>query len=73
MKWKQFFATLSDAQRREAAAALRSMETPQQETERLRVDVKNQKRAVEKLRVNEARRQAEDYAAQRNRQTGGAL
>jgi hypothetical protein len=75
MKWNEFFGTLSDEQRNAARAALRSanQETPQQEADRLRAEVETKKRAIGRLRVDEARSEAERFAEQRNRAAGGAL
>lgn len=70
MQWEDLVRNLNDTQRREMSAALRSMETPQQEAERLRGEVATSKRTLENLRVSEARRQAEEYAAERNRARG---
>lgn len=81
MRWDTFFSMLSPDQRKEAAAALRSVteETRPAQSNKQQVVLVDAREVREstakmlaKMHAEEAQKQAERYAEQRNRATRGA-
>lgn len=83
MRWKQFFGMMSDARRKEAAAALKSVneQTGQadanQQTQAVVISAHEMRKSTAKMHADQAKAQAERYADERNtelrKRAGGVL